>query len=641
MGALRRFLLDAADRPFDEHLAAFRHAAEQGPPPVVWRPDPQRAASANAAGWLADLGLEDWEALHRWSIAERERFWGRTIDRLGIVFRHAPRRILELSRGVEHARWLPDARLSCVDSCFRAAAERPAIVTASEADPRPVAVSYGGLERRVNRFANALRARGLGRGEGVALYMPMTVECVVAYLGTIRAGCRVVSIADSFPPAEVRRRLEIGEARLAVSVESMVRSGRTFEPYARLREAGAPPAVVVGCGGTADLRTGDSAWDGFLSDDDSHPGVEADAYDTVNVLFSSGTTGDPKAVPWNHLTPIKCAADAYFHQDVREGDVVAWPTNVGWMMGPWLIWATTVLRATMALYDGAPNSPGFARFVRDAGVGVLGVVPSLVAAWRARGALDGVDWSGVRCFSSTGEPSGAEDYLWLMSRAAYRAPVVEYCGGTEIGGGYVSGSVLQPCSPATFTTAALGLDLRLLDAAGRDVAPGETGEAWLVPPSIGLSQSLLNRDHHEIYYAGCPRGPAGEVLRRHGDELTRLGGGFLRAEGRSDDTMNLGGIKVGALEIERVAALHRGVRECAAVGVRPSGGGAERLVIFAVVDGGLDAGALRAELARELAARLNPLFKLHDVVVVERLPRTASNKLMRRELRSAYGERES
>jgi acyl-CoA synthetase (AMP-forming)/AMP-acid ligase II len=159
--------------------------------------------------------------------------------------------------------------------------------------------------------------------------------------------------------------------------------------------------------------------------------------------------------------------------------------------------------------------------------------------------------------------------------------VIEYCGGTEIGGGYITGTVLQPASPATFTLPALGLDLVLLDEAGQPVdGPGE-GEVFLVPPSIGLSETLLNRDHDAVYFDGCPPGPSNTVLRRHGDQLARLAGGFYRAQGRSDDTMNLGGIKVSSKELERVLDAHPSVHESAAVAVQPEGGGADRLVVFA------------------------------------------------------------
>jgi acetyl-CoA synthetase len=387
-----------------------------------------------------------------------------------------------------------------------------------------------------------------------------------------------------------------------------------------------------------ELRDGDLEWNDLLSESTACPSVIADPYEVTNVLFSSGTTGDPKAIPWNHLTPIKCIMDGHFHHDITPGDVVAWPTNIGWMMGPWLIYAALGNRACLALFEGLPIGAAFTRFVRDAGVSMLGVVPSLVRAWRSSDACEGADWAGVETFSSTGEPSNQPDYLWLMSRSGYRAPVIEYCGGTEIGGGYITGTVVQPASPATFTTPSLGLDLVLLDADGRPVADGVDGEVFLVPPSIGLSQSLLNRDHDEVYYDGCPSGPDGQVLRRHGDQMERLAGGWYRAHGRADDTMNLGGIKVSSVELESVLGGHEAVAECAAVAVQPEGVGADQLVVFVVLDEERDPADLRVELGRLLASRLNPLFKIHDVVVVDALPRTASNKLMRRELRARYGE---
>jgi acetyl-CoA synthetase len=318
--------------------------------------------------------------------------------------------------------------------------------------------------------------------------------------------------------------------------------------------------------------------------------------------------------------------------------VVAWPTNIGWMMGPWLIYATLINRGCIALYEGLPTGRGFAEFVHTAGVNMLGVVPSLVRAWRESGACDGVDWTRINTFSSTGEPSNRHDYLWLMSLTDYRAPIIEYCGGTEIGGGHVTGTVVQPASPATFTTPALGLDLVILDEDGEPVAEGEEGELFLVPPSIGLSQSLLNRDHEAVYYEGCPSGPNGEVLRRHGDQVAKLPGGYFAAQGRADDTMNLGGIKVSSLELERVLEHHPAVYEAAAVAVQPAGEGAEKLVVFAALSEEAAQDELQRELGKAIAKELNPLFKIHDLVVVDSLPRTASNKLMRRELRRRYAE---
>jgi acetyl-CoA synthetase len=270
---------------------------------------------------------------------------------------------------------------------------------------------------------------------------------------------------------------------------------------------------------------------------------------------------------------------------------------------------------------------------------MLGLVPSIVRAWRAMDVPHGLDWNRIRAFSSTGEPSGRGDYLYLMSLAGYR-PVIEYCGGTEIGGGYITGTVVQPASPSTFSTPALGMAFHILDDAGR---PSGQGELFLEPPSIGLSNRLINQNHHEVYFKDVPTGPAGETLRRHGDEMQALPGGYYRACGRADDTMNLGGVKVSSAEIEGTVAGSAGVSETAAIAVTPHGGGPSRLVIYAVPEPGAspDRFKLRMQMQRAIATGLNPLFKVDDVVVVDALPRTASNKVMRRMLRNRYENEES
>jgi acetyl-CoA synthetase len=631
---------------FGEHWATFRRIyarrRPEDPPPQVWRPHRKQIQESNLGRLMTELGFRDYRKFHRWSVENRDEFWSRVIDRLRILFARKPETALVPGGDVEDPRWLAGARLSCVDSCFKPDSGRRAVIVGGEGASRLNATTYGELEALVNRVANGLREKGFKPGDGIALYMPMTVDCVAAYLGVIRAGGRVVSIADSFSSAELARRCRLGEAETVVTTERYARAGRTIELYAKVKEAAVPRAIVIrsadgeAAGGT-DLRSGDLRWSDLLSERTTFDSMADEPEAVTNVLFSSGTTAEPKAIPWTHLTSLKCAMDGHLHHDIRPGDVVAWPTNIGWMMGPWLIYATLINEATIALYEGAPIGAGFARFVKESGVTMLGVIPSLVRAWRSSDAVSDREWEGIRVFSSTGEPSNREDYLWLMSRAGYLAPIIEYLGGTEIGGGHITGTVVQPASPATFTTAALGTDFVILGEDGGPVPEGGAGELYLIPPAIGMSQRLLNKDHHEAYYEGCPRGPGGEVLRRHGDQIARLPGGFFKAQGRSDDTMNLGGIKVSSLELEHVVNEHPEVYESAAVAVQPEGEGAERLVLFVVTKGGIGGDRLLTELKRKIAQELNPLFKIHDLVVVEELPRTASNKLMRRTLRARYG----
>jgi acetyl-CoA synthetase len=603
-------------------------------PTFAWWPDEETKERSNLRSFMNELGLESYQDLHRYSVQNRAAFWERVLARLGIVFDRPPVSICDLGRGVTDTEWLPGALYEVTRSCFLADPAKAAVVTGREGSTAIETMSYGELERLVNRFASGLRENGFRPGDAIALYMPMTPSCVAAYLGAVRAGLSVVSIADSFTSEELRKRMLIGGARTLVTASSYVRAGRTIDLYTKVREAlsgldGDPRAIVLD---PDSLQGRDVAWEDFLSRNEQFFHESREPEHVTGVLFSSGTSGSPKAIPWTQVTPLKCVMDAHFHQDVHAEDIVCWPTNIGWMMGPWLIYASLVSRAAMALYHGAPAGRGFARFVREAGVTVLGVVPSMVRSWRAEESVGEGDWERVRVFSSTGEASSPEDYLWLMSRARYRAPIIEYLGGTEIGGGHLTGTVLDPCAPATFTTPALGVDFRILDERGRPVADGETGELFLVPPALGMSQRLLNASHNEVYYDGCPPGPSGEVLRRHGDRIQVLAGPRYKAQGRADDAMNLGGIKVGALELERVVNDHPAVFESAAVSV----GLPEKLVLYVVLREDVDPKRLRSELSTVIATRLNPLFKVEDVAVLEALPRTASNKIMRRELRVSY-----
>lgn len=618
---------------------------KQGPPPA-WFPSETQIQSTNIAALMNQLELASYAELQDWSARRRAEFWDVMIQRLGIRFAKQYAEVVDLSQGTELPHWLVNARLNIVESCFTAAEDAPAIVFQPEVGTLSI-WSYADLNRLTNRVANSLLEAGFQPGEAIAIAMPMTAEAVAIYLGIIKAGCVVVSIADSFAAGEIATRLRISNAKAIFTQDFTWRSGKLLPLYTKIVDANAPRAIVLSYSGSSvtKLRSTDLRWESFLSHDDRCNAVIVEPSAYINILFSSGTTGEPKAIPWTQTTPIKCAADGHLHHDIHPGDVVAWPTNLGWMMGPWLIYASLINQGTIALYTDSPTTRAFGQFVQDARVTVLGVVPSLVSQWRTTDCLRGLDWSAIKAFSSTGECSNPQDMLFLMSLAGYR-PIIEYCGGTEIGGAYVTGTLVQPAAPATFTTPALGLDFVLLDDNEQFT---DKGEAFIIPPSIGLSTELLNRNHHQVYFANCPfiHPTASEQqdfthppipLRRHGDHFERLSNGYYRAHGRVDDTMNLGGIKVSATEIECVLIAVPEMSEAAAIAIPPSDGGPSQLVIYAVVSSNTQVVSelLKTRLQNAICQQLNPLFRVHDVVIVESLPRTASNKVMRRVLRDWY-----
>ncbi|KAL3352143.1 hypothetical protein AABB24_020289 [Solanum stoloniferum] len=654
--------------PFSFHQMMYYGCYKDfGPDPPAWLPDPKTARLTNIGQLLERRGKEflgskyedpisSFSDFQRFSVSDQEVFWKTILEEMNISFSVPPECILRESPSHPGGQWLPGARVNPAKNCLslrKRTLSDVAIIWRSEGnDEAPVEkMTCQELRESVWEVAYALESLGLEKGSAIAIDMPMDVNSVVIYLAIVLAGYVVVSIADSFAPSEISTRLILSKAKAIFTQDFIPRGEKKIPLYSRVVEAHSPMAIVIPNRASSlsiELRDGDISWPDFLDRVKDSKGLEFVAVEQpidafTNILFSSGTTGDPKAIPWTLLTPFKAAADGWCHMDIKNGDVVAWPTNLGWMMGPWLVYAPLLNGASIALYNGSPLGSGFAKFVQDAKVTMLGVIPSIVRTWKAKNSPDGYDWSTIRCFGSTGEASSVDEYLWLMGRAEYK-PIIEYCGGTEIGGSFVSGSMLQPQSLAAFSTAVMGCSLHILGDDGFPIpsdVPG-IGELALGPLMFGASSTLLNADHNEIYFKGMPV-LNGKVLRRHGDVFERTSKGYYHAHGRADDTMNLGGIKVSSLEIERICnAVDENILETAAVGVPPAAGGPEKLVIAVVFK---DSDNLEQKLVNLLISfntalqrKLNPLFKVSSIVPLPSLPRTATNKVMRRVLRQQFSQ---
>ena len=406
------------------HECAFSDwdSSRDGPAPA-WFPSDEQVQQANITGLMRELGINFYVDFHTWSVENHASFIELMVDRLNICFSKPFETVVELSCGTEAPQWLAGATLNIADSCFGASGNAPAIVSKSE-NKSISTLTYNELDLLSNRVANSLVDTGFAAGDSIAVDMPMTPESVAIYLGIIKSGCKVVSVADSFAPHEIETRLKIAETKAIFTQDYISRGGKRLPLYEKVIASGAPRAVVLSSGEdvtpSLKMRSCDVAWAQFLNDSDEFKSVACHPHGHTNILFSSGTTGTPKAIPWTHITPIKCAIDAYLHHDIKPGDVLAWPTNLGWMMGPWLIYASLINKGTMALYDGLSTEREFGQFVQDAGVTMLGVVPSLVRAWKNTTCMKGLDWSKIKAFSSTGECSNREDMLFLMSLAEYQ-----------------------------------------------------------------------------------------------------------------------------------------------------------------------------------------------------------------------------
>ncbi|GMY16105.1 probable CoA ligase CCL12 isoform X1 [Fagus crenata] len=632
-------------------------------PPLYWFPSLYQSKHTNLGRLMEKYGskllgtsykdpITSFSLFQKFSVQHPEAYWSIVLKELSVSFHEAPEYILDTTDKLKHGgTWFPGSVLNIAECCLlprthpRKEDNSLAIVWRDEGcdDSNINHMTLKEFRERVMSVANALDAI-FSKGDAIAIDMPMTVNAVIIYLAIILAGFVVVSIADSFAAKEIATRLRVSKAKGIFTQDFILRGGRKFPLYSRVVEAAPYKAIVLPVIGNdvgIQLREQDLSWNDFLSSANHH--LRSNHYipiyqpveSVTNILFSSGTTGEPKAIPWTQLSPIRCAADSWAHMDTQIGDVVCWPTNLGWVMGPILLYSCFLAGATLALYHGSPLGRSFGKFVQDAGVTILGTVPSLVKAWKSTQCMKGLDWTRIKSFASTGEASNVDDDLWLSSKAYYK-PIIECCGGTELASSYIQGCPVQPQAFGAFSTASMTTGFVILDEHGiphHDQAC--VGEVGLFPLYMGATDRLLNADHEEVYFKGMPM-YKGMHLRRHGDIIKRTVGGYFIVQGRADDTMNLGGIKTSSVEIERVCdRADECILETAAVSVAPVNGGPEQMVIFVVLKKGfnIEPEKLKSLFSRTIQSNLNPLFKVNYVKIVPEFPRTASNKLLRRVLR--------
>ncbi|KAJ8499893.1 hypothetical protein OPV22_010445 [Ensete ventricosum] len=636
----------------------------RGPAPY-WFPSPINSKHTNLWQLMERHGpkllgssyhdpLMSFSLFQKFSAHHPEIYWSAVIKELSVVFHEAPKSVLDTSEKSKNGgAWFPGAVLNIAECCLlpmesqKRTDESVAILWKMEgSDDSPINyLSLKELRNQVMLVASAID-KIFTKGDAIAIDMPMTCTAVIIYLAIILAGCVVVSIADSFAANEIAKRMEVAKAKGIFTQDFVLRGDNKIPLYSRVIKGTSCVVIVVPAHGNdvgVQLRSHDLSWKDFLYSDGSllsrsnYPPVYQSADSVTNILFSSGTTGEPKAIPWTHVSPIRCAADSWAHIDIQAGDICCWPTNLGWVMGPIILYSCFLNGATLALYHGSPLGRGFGKFVQDASVTMLGTVPSLVKYWKSSKCMEGLDWTKIRTFGSTGEASDIDDDLWLSSRASYR-PIIECCGGTELASSYIQGSLLQPQAFAAFSTPSMSTGFVIFNEQGIPYPDDQpcVGEVGLFPIYMGSTDRLLNADHKKVYFDGMPT-YKGMNLRRHGDIIQRTVGNYYIVHGRADDTMNLGGIKTSSVEIERVCnSADENVLETAAVTITSRTRGPEQLVVLVVPknrSAKCDPEFLRTKFQKAIHNYLNPLFKVSFVKVVPEFPRTASNKLLRRVLR--------
>jgi acetyl-CoA synthetase len=616
---------------------------------IVWRPTPDYIEASHLTQFMQRNGIGDYAALMRRSTEDVPWFTQAVLDYLDIRFFEPYTQVLDTSDGIQWPRWCVGGKMNivynCLDKTIGTVTEtRTALIWEGE-EGKTERLTYEALYRQVNQAANALRSLGLGKGDIIGLYMPMIPEIVVALLAIARIGGIILPLFSGYGAGAVAERLKDAGAKALFTADGFFRRGKAvaMKPAADEAVQLAPDVkykiVVRRAGLETAMGAGDYWWHDLVTTQPTVAEIEkTSAEDVLMIIYTSGTTGRPKGAVHTHCGfPVKAAQDMAFNTDLRPGQVLYWITDMGWMMGPWLVFGALLLGGTMLIYDGAPDYPGPERLwamVERHHITTLGVSPTLIRALIPHGEAPfrRHDLSSLRFFASTGEPWNPDPWMWLFEKVGARQrPVINYSGGTEISGGILGGNPLLPLKPCAFSAPCPGIAADVLDEEGRPVR-NQVGELVIKAPWIGMTRGFWNdpQRYEDTYWSRFPG------IWVHGDFAAIDSDGLWYILGRSDDTIKVGGKRLGPAEVESVVVNHPKVVEAAAIGVPDEIKGNE-VVVFCVLNGdNTDREKLRTELKEMMVHTLGKPLTPKEILFVKDLPKTRNAKVMRRIIRAAY-----
>ena len=617
---------------------------------IVWRPTADYVEQANLTRFMRLHNISTFEELVERSTQDVAWFTEALLQFLDIQFYAPYSRVVDLSGGVAWPRWVVDGKMNivhnCLDKYMRSPTENRFALIAEAENGEVIKLTYGELYRQVCQAACALRALGLGKGDAIGLYMPMTSEIVVAMLAIAKIGGIILPLFSGYGAGAVRTRLEEADAKALFTADGFFRRGQAIamKPIADTAVVELPTLkhliVLKRTGAEVDMLPGrDHWWHELILEqpvEDPTEITEAEAY--LMVIYTSGTSGRPKGAVHTHAGfPIKAAQDMAFGTDFHPDQLLYWMTDMGWMMGPWLVFGALILGGTFLLYDGAPDYPGPDRIwsmVARHHITQLGLSPTLVRSLIPHGEAPfrKYDLSSLRFFASTGEPWNLDPWMWLFQKVGGgRVPIINYSGGTELSGGIVMGNPIMPLKPCAFSGPCPGIAADVFDEGGRPVR-NQVGELVIKAPWIGMTRGFW-RDparYEETFWSRWPN------VWVHGDFAAIDSDGQWYILGRSDDTIKIAGKRLGPAEVESILVSHPAVVEAAAIGIPNEIKGSD-LVVFAVLGPGYPPSeALRQELQAVIVAGLGKALAPRAVLFVGDLPKTRNAKVMRRVIRAAY-----
>jgi acetyl-CoA synthetase len=617
---------------------------------IVWQPTSDYIDNAHLTRFMHQYGIADFDELMTRSTEDIAWFTNAILQYLDIRFYKDYSKVVDLSRGIAWPRWCVDGKLNivhnCLDKYLGTHIENFTALIWEGEEGETRSLTYRELYRQVNRAANALRALGLGKGDAIGIYMPMTPEIVIALLAIAKVGGIILPLFSGYGVGAVVSRLADADAKALFTADGFYRRGKVLIMKTVADQAASQvPSIkhmIVLDRVHLDVTMvpgRDRWWHEFVDNQSDQAVTEhTDAEDVLMIIYTSGTTGKPKGAVHTHCGfPIKAAQDMAFGTDLHQGQRIYWMTDMGWMMGPWLVFGALLLGGTFVIYDGAPDFPASDRLwalVERHQINTLGISPTLVRALIPHGVepFQNHDLSSLRFFASTGEPWNPDPWMWLFENVGNRKlPIINYSGGTEISGGIVMGNPILPLKPCAFAAPCPGIAADVFDEDGNSVR-NKVGELVIKGPWIGMTRGFWNdpQRYERTYWSRW------ENVWVHGDFAAIDEDNLWYILGRSDDTIKVAGKRLGPAEVESIVVAHPDVVEAAAIGV-PDPIKGSQVVVFCVLNGeSADYDTLRTELRKRIILSMGKPLAPKDILFVSDLPKTRNAKVMRRVIRSAY-----
>lgn len=617
---------------------------------IVWKPTRKHIEHANLTAFMRIHEIKDFDALMQRSTSDVVWFTDAVLKYLDIQFYKPYTKAVDLSNGIQFPKWCVGGKMNIVHNCvdkWQGAGEknRKAVVFESE-EGIVKTLTYEELYREVNKAANALRSLGLGKGDAIGIFMPMTPEIVIALLAIAKIGGIILPLFSGYGAGAIVSRLADADAKALFAADGAYRRGKAVKMKPVADEAAEQidslnhMIVLKRTGQDINMKEGRDHWWRELVDiqNDQAETEFTSAEDPLMIIYTSGTTGKPKGAVHTHCGfPVKAAQDMAFGTDVHAGDVIYWMTDMGWMMGPWQVFGSLLLGAAMFIYDGAPDFPEPDRLwelVEKHKINQMGVSPTLIRSLIPQGDeyFKKHDLSSLKCFASTGEPWNPDPWMWLFEKVGKgKLPIINYSGGTEISGGIVMGNPLLPLKPCAFSAACPGMDADVVDENGKSIR-NAVGELVIKAPWIGITRGFW-KDRQRYLDTYWSRWRDTWV---HGDFAAIDNDGLWYILGRSDDTIKIAGKRLGPAEVESILVKHEDIVEAAAIGVPHEIKGSE-LILFVVTRLGVErSDILRQQLHNMVVSEMGKALAPKAILFVSDLPKTRNAKVMRRMIRAAY-----